>query len=331
MSLQHVEQIKQLEAISKDQGGFVTANQVASREFSNDVFLLEPLFVKGELNILMGSSDTGKSTFLRNLADAISLRKSTYGGCPLSVKTGKTLIVSMEDGEWAVNRYYNSFRKELVTHEALDNIHFVFDFDQSIMECLRGLVKLHSYDAILIDSYSDVYEGRSANDQAETRSFMKAFSRLAKDTGASVIFLHHLNKAAKDYLVTKNDSLGSGAIEQKSRSVVHMRKVKGYQNNQRALRIVKGNYAPSEAKQNELILNFNEEQLDLEFVDWKAFSSIEPSKPKYSEDLKKEIIAFCTELLERQSKISSRKLVRSVKGKFGKSPSHTTLMNWLGK
>ena len=84
---------------TQELGKFITARQLL--EGSNDKMatLLDPILPKTGLVALVGSSDTGKSAFLRQLALAVALGDSTFVGLPLSLTHRRAVYVSTEDDQ----------------------------------------------------------------------------------------------------------------------------------------------------------------------------------------------------------------------------------------
>ena len=80
-------------------GKFITGWQLL--EGSNDKMatLLDPYLPKTGLVALVGSSDTGKSAFLQQLALSVALGDSTFVGLPLSLTHRRAVYVSTEDDQ----------------------------------------------------------------------------------------------------------------------------------------------------------------------------------------------------------------------------------------
>lgn len=303
----------------------LTANELSQKEYSDDIFLWGNHIVKGRINAIIGGSDLGKSTLIRLLATAVAQKKDDFLTLPIRGVSNKVLIVSLEDGEREVGKFYQDFRPEFEGEPFMENIHFCFEHDKASLKTIRKLNSMFNYDAIFIDSYSEVFKGHSSNDQVETRAFIKPFNTLGKATNAAFVFLHHLNKRAKEHQVSKKDILGSSGFEQIARSVLILSKVK---DRRRSLKIGKGNFVTSAVKKKEVIFDFNEETLDFDFVE------LREAKPKSNTDNKKQFneqIAFAASYKEKFPGTSLRDLEKLVKSKFGSSPAHGTIGDHLKK
>lgn len=110
---------------------------------------------------------------------------------------------------------------------------------------------------------TDLYK---AND---VRFFLNKYSQLAKKYQCLIIFLHHTRKNSENVAPSKNNSLGSQAIEAKCRLALEF---KANLNNPtlRHLCPVKGNYIPQELKRS---------SIDLMFTDNLTFKSIGTNTP----------------------------------------------------
>lgn len=80
-----------------------TAKQLIDYETKEVPMLLDPLFPKVGVVALAGSSDTGKSAFLRQLACAIATAKSEFLGFRLDSKHHNAIYVSTEDDKLAIS------------------------------------------------------------------------------------------------------------------------------------------------------------------------------------------------------------------------------------
>lgn len=229
--------------------------------------LIPPLFHRIGLALLIGSSDIGKSTILRQLCICIVTGKPFLG---MDVKSifRRALYVSSEDDEMSISyllkRQNNEFK---LKPEELEGLRFIFETDQ-LLERLEKELMIQRYDVIVIDALTDLINSDlyKAN---EVRYFLNQYSQLAKKYECLVIFLHHTKKNAENLAPSKNNSLGSQAIEAKSRLVLEF---KANLNNStiRHLCPVKGNFIPSELKRN---------SIDVMFTDDLTFKSLGTNTP----------------------------------------------------
>lgn len=238
-------------------------NPLKNLEVEDQDFLVENLIPRGVLCGLVGESDTGKSSFLRQLAVSLVYGDQNFLGFRLNGDCRNTLYVSTEDGKAATSRWLKTYLGEGESKdEYLSQLKFVFSTD-GIVENLRETVMENCIDLIIVDSYADLFEG-SMNNSNEVRRFLNQYNNLAVEFGTTIIFLHHTRKSTAGLRPDKNHILGSQGFEAKMRSVMMLTK----DSEDRSLRhlcVVKSNYLSEEVKSKSYVLRFND-QLSFEFT-----------------------------------------------------------------
>lgn len=232
--------------------------------------LIEPIFPKQGLVSLIGSSDTGKSTFLRQMALSIALGLDDFIGFKLHTNTRNIIFISTEDDPYSISTSIKKSMKKLlkqnkINESALNHIKFLFDVDLSeksdkyLIKLLDDDCKKKGVDLIIIDAFTDVFTG-DINSSTKVREFLNLFSKLSKKYKCLILFLHHTGKHTNNYIANKNNALGSQSFEAKMRVLLEL---KQHFNNdmQRTLTIVKGNYISTEIKKYIKVLNFDEKHL----------------------------------------------------------------------
>lgn len=233
---------------------FISANTIYDKNFTEPEFLVDKLIPRGSLSALVGESDTGKSSFLRQLAFSIVYGDSDFLGFKIYVGCNNVLYISTEDGEMGTSAWMNKyFDKELPKRDLLSKLCFVYSTD-GIVSNLKEIVKTNCIDLIIVDSYADLYTG-NMNLTNEVRGFLNQYSNLAYEFGTTIVFLHHTNKSTFGK-PNKHSISSSHGFEAKMRSVLMLTKDA---NNEdlRNLSIVKGNYVNSNNKSESYVLRFN--------------------------------------------------------------------------
>lgn len=218
--------------------------------------LWEPFIPLGGVSFLVGSSDCGKSTLLRQLATSICRGDETYLGHRLSSRHRRALIVSTEDDEQGVAF---SLSRQIGSQDVDfgDRLSFLFDHGNVFSDTVKHLREFPC-DLLVIDSWSDTLKG-SPNDFTSVRAAIEPWKAIGRKFGCAVVGLHHTVKHSEKAAPDKNRVNGSQGIEAKSRSIMELRH--GVERNQRLLSILKGNYASDEAKALSYALTFNSENL----------------------------------------------------------------------
>jgi RecA-family ATPase len=222
--------------------------------------LIKDLLPTVGLAALAGSSDTGKSAILRQLAISICERESNFIGIPLYTKHNAVTYISTEDDYMAFAALLNKQKSIITDVENMERmyVYTYYRIDSLVKELDSHLTK-RPCDLVIVDAVSDIILG-DMNSQNTVRSKLSDFSALAKKHKCLFLFLHHLNKNTKG-AVSKNHLNGSQAFEAKMRAVLILSKTDDSNPHSRSLHIAKGNYTPQAMKDNATQLLFDENTL----------------------------------------------------------------------
>jgi RecA-family ATPase len=233
-----------------------TGDILLKRNVQNIPTLITPLIPKVGLCAIAGSSDTGKSSLLRQMATAICLEHTKFLGFKMNVTHNRAIYVSTEDDDGAVSFLLNKANQRWqAPPEAYKGLTFIFD-TTDLVKRLDDELKARPSDAVFIDAFSDVY-GKSMNESNQVRFFLNDFHLLAQKHCTVIIFLHHTGKRTEDLAPSKNNLLGSQGFEAKMRFVAELRNDL-QEPGKRHFCIVKGNYLPGDYKNESFVLNFDE-------------------------------------------------------------------------
>lgn len=232
--------------------------------------LLEPIFPKQGLVSLIGSSDTGKSTFLRQLALSVVLGLDDFIGYKLNTETRNVIFISTEDDPASVSISIKKpleklLKQHKVDESLLNHLKFIFDVDLSeksdknLIKQLDNDLSEKGADLIIVDAFTDIFSG-DINSSTKVREFLNVFSKLSKQHDCLILFLHHTGKHTNKYVASKNNALGSQAFEAKMRVLLEL-KQHPHNDMQRTLTIAKGNYISTEIKKYIKVLDFDEKHL----------------------------------------------------------------------
>lgn len=230
--------------------------QLLNMKVDNIPCLVDPILPKVGLVALAGSSDTGKSSLLRQLAVSVCLGEERFLGWQLKTEHRKAYYVSTEDDENAIAFLLNktNYDRQLPA-SAYSGLTFDFD-SHRILERLNESLAKNPVDIVIVDAFTDLY-GKSMNDTNQVRTFLNGYSQLAQKHKCLVMFLHHTGKRTEELTPSKHNLLGSQGFEAKMRLVMELRN-DSTQPNKRHLCIVKGNYLPKEHKTESYVLLFDD-------------------------------------------------------------------------
>ena len=279
--------MKNIENNKLNTNGIYSATELLNRNISEIPCLVEPLFPKVGLCGLAGSSDTGKSSLLRQLATSVSLGDNIFLGFKLLATNKRAIYVSTEDDDFAISFL---LQKEKINrsddNDDYKGLTFIFDTHDLLNKIEKLLIK-NKVDLIIIDAFTDLY-GKSMNDTNQVRTFLNDYSQLAQKYECLIIFLHHTGKHTDNLAPSKHNLLGSQGFEAKMRMVVELRKDK-VDHQKRHLCIVKGNYLSDKYKDKSFVLKFDE---NLQFTNSGERVSFDELKANNHNEERKKVIAL---------------------------------------
>jgi len=269
-----IKEIEQLDDQQKDAHNrkSISATDLLNRRIDKIPCIIEPIIQKIGLACIAGSSDAGKSSFLRHLCMCIVSGKTDFLGFPINATHRRAIYVSTEDDDTAISFLLNKQNKDMqLEPEKVHGLQFIFD-TENLLQSLDEKLSEHPSDIVCIDAFSDLYE-RSMNEGNQVRGFLNDYSQLAQKHQCLIMFLHHLGKRKEELVPSKHNLLGSQAIEAKMRLVLELRSdISG--TNSRHLCIVKGNYLPATAKNESYQLRFTENMTFVNTGDRIPFESL---------------------------------------------------------
>lgn len=218
--------------------------------------LVNPILPRVGVCCLAGTSEIGKSTFLRQLAMAIGMGRSEFLGFELNPRRYSVLIISTEDGEHAVaENLYRISKNEVLPNDYLD-VDFLFDCEDILYQ-IDELAGDNKRDLIIVDGFADVFGG-SMNDANDVRHFLNVFKEKAERYQCLIMFMHHIGKNKEGMMPDKSLLLGSQAIEAKMRVVLELRPDRKRPDHLH-LCVVKGNYLKREEKELSYVLKVDDD------------------------------------------------------------------------
>ena len=105
---------------------FIGADEIKNKDYDSIEFLVDKLIPQGTLCALVGESDTGKSSLLRQLALYLVYGDSDFLGFKLKESCRNVIYVSTEDGEMAISVWLNKyFGEEIAKDDRLSKLKYV--------------------------------------------------------------------------------------------------------------------------------------------------------------------------------------------------------------
>jgi hypothetical protein len=216
--------------------------------------LVDSFLQKVGLACLAGSSDTGKSSLLRQLAINIASGCNSFLGFKINSIHQSVVYVSTEDGE-TETAYLLTRQAHDTEPERLRSLRFIFDITDLKAQLDNKLIEAPA-DLVVIDCFADAYGG-DLKDTQKIRTYLHPFQELSQKHNCLILFLHHTGKRTENSEPSKNNLLSGQGFEAKMRLVMELRA--DLKNpNIRHLCIVKGNYLPARYKRESHVLEFHE-------------------------------------------------------------------------
>jgi predicted ATP-dependent serine protease len=169
--------------------------------------IIEKLITAGSVNLLVGDGGIGKTYIVLDMAVSV-----VCDGQWLGYKTTKCPVLFIDE-ESGKRRLLN--RTEAVLHGHFVNdpnipIYFLslsgFDLGtKADQDHLKNFVLAGGFGLVIIDALADVMPGRDENSVKDVQPIFLALRRIAEETQAAIIVIHHTNKS--------NSYRGSTAIK----------------------------------------------------------------------------------------------------------------------
>lgn len=234
----------------------ITGEQLLNNPIKEIPCIITPIFQQIGLACIAGSSDTGKSSFLRNLCMNVVSGKKDFVGFSINARHRRAIYVSSEDDEQAINYLIHKQSYDLdIFPSDLQGLVYIFD-TENLLKKLDRMLEEQPVDIVCIDAFGDLYSG-GMNDNNQVRNFLNQYSQLAQKHKCLIIFLHHCGKRTENQAPSKNNLIGSQGFEAKMRLVLDLRS-DTIEADIRHLCILKGNYLTSDAKNESYKLRFTE-------------------------------------------------------------------------
>lgn len=166
------------------------------------VFIVDELLLEAELHLIVGDGGVGKTSAVIALAGALVTGFAVFDRFPVR-SSGPVLVISEEDSAGVLK---NRALALAIGHgwpveEVMSGLHLIAQGGARIDE---GAWQAHIIEeaqrvgarAVIVDPLFDVTGGEE-NSNTEAKEYIRFLRRLAKETSAAVIVLHHAGKASE--------------------------------------------------------------------------------------------------------------------------------------
>jgi transcriptional regulator with XRE-family HTH domain len=159
-------------------------------------WLVEPLLARGHLTMLAGAAGVGKSLLALGIAGAVAHGAPSIAGMP--VVGGEVVLIDAENGERTLHE--RAHLVGLPPDRVRAGIAGTLNLRDaaSAGELQRALASRPPV-LLVLDSFASLAPGLRENDAHEVGPVLDRLRRLAQDTGAAVLLLHHTRKSGDSY------------------------------------------------------------------------------------------------------------------------------------
>jgi hypothetical protein len=240
---------------TEQQDGLITGEQLLLMPYEKMPTLIEPILQRTGIACLAGSSDTGKSTLLRQSVIAIVTGETDFLGFPINAVHRSAIYVSTEDLE-SETIFLLKRQASKYTPDQLKGLRYIFGNEYELKDKLDEALTNKPADIVVIDCFSDGFPA-DLKDTQRIRAYLNPFQDLAQKHKCLILFLHHTGKRTQNLEPSKDNLLSGQGLEAKMRVVIELRA--DLMNPAfRHLCIVKGNYLPANYKRESFVLQFDE-------------------------------------------------------------------------
>lgn len=156
-------------------------------------WLARPILPRAALTALYAPGGDGKSLFSMALAAAIARGEELAGiGC----EHGNSIYLDGENGENEIHRRVHTLGLPASGVRVADASRLDLRHD---IEAVQTLVADNRPDLLILDSLRSLTPGMDENDTAQTARTLDPLRRLAHETGAAILLIHHANKDGRDF------------------------------------------------------------------------------------------------------------------------------------
>lgn len=192
----------------------LTTRQLA--EYPEPEPLIPDHLYRNTLTWIGGAPGAYKSFLAVEIAATIATGTTWRGH---KVKPGRVLYVAAE-GQTGIHKRVEAWQQATGVNAAIDWLTTAPQIGTAIWEDLIAHVAATGYDLIILDTQSRITVGAEENDASAATRLIDQLTRLKNASGACVVIVHHLNRAATNLR-------GSSVIDAAADTIIELVKVDG--------------------------------------------------------------------------------------------------------
>lgn len=177
-------------------------------------WVIEGICTRGECAMISGSSKSGKSYLMTNLAVTASVGGLWLGR--FQCRRTRVLYINGENQIDDARRRFHAVVESMGVDPG-ETIHMVSADGivkpiQDLKEVLIGAIQKNKYGLVLLDPLYVFYKG-SEIDEQDAKAFVSAIKEICRTTGVVIVCVHHHSKGAGFYKNASSRASGSGMLQ----------------------------------------------------------------------------------------------------------------------
>ncbi len=194
----------------------ISVNDLIKMEIPEFPYVVDTLVPEIAITAITADTGKGKSLIANELARCVASGESFLG--EFKTKQGNVLIIDQE-----MNKYTIAERARNIIngYTPLDYMCEQFWKIDDIEKYLKLKIKIiqNDYKLIIFDTFVTIHSGEE-NSAGDMREINTLLLKLIKETGVTIIFIHHHRKQGKDQQYNQSTSRGSTEITAKVSSLL---------------------------------------------------------------------------------------------------------------
>ena len=138
--------------------GFITSTELINKELDEIPMLLGQIFPKVGIAAVFGSSDVGKSSFLRQFAFEVACGNETFLDYNINATHHRAIYVSTEDDEDATSFLLRKQYGNPNNPDKTNRLKYIFQ-TENLLKKLEKEMSKNPVDLVVVDAFTDLYSG----------------------------------------------------------------------------------------------------------------------------------------------------------------------------
>jgi len=186
----------------------LTCKDLLDYEIQPEFFIINPLIPKEAITSITADSGKGKSLFALILAYCIASGMNLFD--KYEVEKGNVLIIDQEmNKNETASRFKKVIKNEVPVDYIIDQKFLITDENKFI--ALKNQIIEKKYNVVIFDTFTEIHNAEE-NDSGAMKLVNQNMLQLIRETGVTIVYLHHHRKLQKGERLSQSSSRGSSEI-----------------------------------------------------------------------------------------------------------------------